>query len=752
MAGIEVFTPVFRTPDMASPASRRRRPLALVSTNQSSNLSVNDDAAEKRQRRISRVTSVALSSPSTPRSSSRLDSERGQTASGLTNCQLKDLYSNCIKLSTENKINSKNAFGLDLIDYMQDLIKTVKEGEMTNFQVASCTLDASAKIYAGRVDSIHAQAYKMLGGLGRAENQDEENCATEEGAADDEQSNKKRNKKNNHKPGNTIETNKKNLNVNQFDLEFEVDPLFHKTSAVFDEGGTQGLLLNFLSVCDDSCELLLDSNAIVTPARDSTTEAQSTKDSSMVDLSELRDVYSSVNFNAFQICPHFSEFEFTNWNKEEQKSHFTAAMAKLGSEEHAFDINAPATETEMDYPEPMGGDFSEDDMPDIGDMEFGRDGCEGSAFGGTSHPSALANATLAFADGREAQLVSGQDGSAGTLGSAISTLGTLCLELSEQPNEYSYFKSSMLATWAGPEHWKMRARLSKLAGLATNNTDQDQSKKKKTKKDAFKVDFDAELDYKIYFTKGRAATTLAKSTLEKLSSDKTTLPEDLHYDADNLFRLFIKPKIMVRRQAVQTQPEVADDGSAWYNYDNPNDAANYCPAGSQDDDEDDDITTGGDLGPPDMTQVPDMTCDMTNSSQGLNDTNGMDLTMFAGDGLVSQPNKVQKIDIAYAKTAKKMDVKKLKEAMWKLIQDTDINKENIPNEVEPEVHLNKDEFSDPRSFKEIYGQLPASISKHMAKNLSVPIAFVCILHLANEKCLKMTPCTDMSDFAVKKDS
>ena len=37
------------------------------------------------------------------------------------------------------------------------------------FKVASCTLDASAKIYAGRVDSIHAQAYKMLGGLGRAE-------------------------------------------------------------------------------------------------------------------------------------------------------------------------------------------------------------------------------------------------------------------------------------------------------------------------------------------------------------------------------------------------------------------------------------------------------------------------------------------------------------------------------------------------------------------------------------------------------
>lgn len=45
--------------------------------------------------------------------------------------------------------------------------------------------------------------------------------------------------------------------------------------------------------------------------------------------------------------------------------------------------------------------------------------------------------------------------------STANTLGSLCLELSEKPNEYSYFKSSVLATWAGPEHWKMKARLSK---------------------------------------------------------------------------------------------------------------------------------------------------------------------------------------------------------------------------------------------------------------------------------------------------
>lgn len=33
-------------------------------------------------------------------------------------------------------------------------------------QVAAGTLDASTKIYAVRVDAVHADAYRVLGGLG----------------------------------------------------------------------------------------------------------------------------------------------------------------------------------------------------------------------------------------------------------------------------------------------------------------------------------------------------------------------------------------------------------------------------------------------------------------------------------------------------------------------------------------------------------------------------------------------------------
>ena len=51
---------------------------------------------------------------------------------------------------------------------MKDLLKqSQKDDSGTNFQVASCTLDAGVKIYAYRVDSVHSEAYKVLGSLGR---------------------------------------------------------------------------------------------------------------------------------------------------------------------------------------------------------------------------------------------------------------------------------------------------------------------------------------------------------------------------------------------------------------------------------------------------------------------------------------------------------------------------------------------------------------------------------------------------------
>ena len=41
-------------------------------------------------------------------------------------------------------------------------------------------------------------------------------------------------------PSSTLESSFESLNVKKFDIAFTVDPLFHKTSAQFDEGGARG--------------------------------------------------------------------------------------------------------------------------------------------------------------------------------------------------------------------------------------------------------------------------------------------------------------------------------------------------------------------------------------------------------------------------------------------------------------------------------------------------------------------------------
>lgn len=59
-------------------------------------------------------------------------------------------YKVIIKMSSENKITAKNSWDLNLIDHMGQIIKEDTGHRGVNFQKASCTLDASVKIYSNR--------------------------------------------------------------------------------------------------------------------------------------------------------------------------------------------------------------------------------------------------------------------------------------------------------------------------------------------------------------------------------------------------------------------------------------------------------------------------------------------------------------------------------------------------------------------------------------------------------------------------
>ena len=79
---------------------------------------------------------------------------------------------------------------MDYIDNVLDVEETTSKTKnvqndenadgLCNFQVATNTLDASVKIYACRVDNVHNETYKVLGGLERSDkNTDDVEMITE---------------------------------------------------------------------------------------------------------------------------------------------------------------------------------------------------------------------------------------------------------------------------------------------------------------------------------------------------------------------------------------------------------------------------------------------------------------------------------------------------------------------------------------------------------------------------------------------
>jgi len=192
-----------------------------------------------------------------PKEGSLHKGSRKMTDAGkLSKPEVKDICRNCIKLAAECKINAQNSFSLQLIEHMEDLVKDSDDGE-TNFQHASFTLDAGVQIYSYRVDAVHTDAFKTLQGLNRTSMQKAQECRGEEseGTGEDDKHGTESAKWSD--PESTLEPFEA-LNMKKFDLAFSVDPLFHRTSAQFDAGGPQGLLLYNLGVLN-GCSIVFDS-------------------------------------------------------------------------------------------------------------------------------------------------------------------------------------------------------------------------------------------------------------------------------------------------------------------------------------------------------------------------------------------------------------------------------------------------------------------------------------------------------------
>jgi condensin complex subunit 2 len=105
-----------------------------------------------------------------------------------------------------------------------------------------------------------------------------------------------------------------------------------------------------------------------------------------------------------------------------------------------------------------------------------------------------------------------------------------------------------------------------------------------------------------------------------------------------------------------------------------------------------------------------------------------------GDQLVAQPKKVTKLQINYAKTAKKVDVKKLKDNIWKTLSDASA----------------KDTMSREHEFSDVIKDLKKAYPETKLKDISVAFCFICLLHLANEKKLVIDAEDDLRQLRIRQ--
>jgi condensin complex subunit 2 len=133
--------------------------------------------------------------------------------------------------------------------------------------------------------------------------------------------------------------------------------------------------------------------------------------------------------------------------------------------------------------------------------------------------------------------------------------------------------------------------------------------------------------------------------------------------------------------------------------------------------------------------------------------------------LIGNVRQVNKIHIGYAQKAKVMDVKKLKQRLWTEIEEQAVvvRGRSSPepgadvehSEADPAAAAGHEQGgavipAEAQTLKKLWADVPGKVDRKMADNLSVPIMFVCLLYLANDKELRIDSVPLMNDLIIQQ--
>lgn len=243
---------------------------------------------------------------------------------------------------------------------------------------------------------------------------------------------------------------------------------------------------------------------------------------------------------------------------------------------------------------------------------------------------------------------------------------------------FDYFDKTFMKGWAGPEHWGVKRSIKREATMNTNSNKKDKPKEEKVIE---KIDFTNpnKSNAKVLFapptTKGAGSGSilLPKKQRENEQSDQYLLPDDIHFNSRQLLKLFLKPKVTLRMKSTKVVKggDENADAAFWsnaanegFNFDD-GDQPPVAPLDSQFFQEDD----------------PDMGDDLVSGevdaggyeNQPLNEDDALAATHL------EKLNRVRPEFVNYSKRAKRVDVRLLKDNIWKGLE-TNIKNDNGDDE------------------------------------------------------------------------
>jgi len=373
-----------------------------------------------------------------------------------------------------------------------------------------------------------------------------------------------------------------------------------------------------------------------------------------------------------------------DWRQEREKS---TEAGGVGDKSGIFlDDDNPAG---FDDDDEMMGDF---DMP--ADTGFGEGG-EAWAKDAAIEPQLRVHNAGYDNDG-----IGGGDGEDGDAANFDPATGAYTVSLNHKgegghEDILSYFDQALQKNWAGPEHWRIRKIKDSSKTAAPT--------KARKEKEPFEIDFLSPLDQSLaetIYTPASSNSAISMPKKDWKSKTRNLLPDDKHFNSKQLLRLFLKPKARMgsRRAGIATKsptfgqqapkeddvPEGEMDEAFWARKEDPitgldDDApaqgdydANFfqddglAMPGGMDDDDDIEFADARDHFSPgaedraaqgSMAGIANVLNDGALGSQGGEGA--------FGTQLVTQSRRLRPEYVQYARVATKVDVRRLKEEIWK---------------------------------------------------------------------------------------